>query len=698
MRKSKALISILTVLLVTIPPLSGLGQQAEHQITNRSVPAQSSDATPLPVVEPAPNPPPGIDQATSDNVSLEGDLGPRQDADPVAAAQAALKAQGTAFGRGPDDDFININFELPDELGTQHIRMTQTYRGVPVLGGELIVHLTPDQVQQINGRFVAGLQLSIEPELSANEAEARAVGDVQQRGGQEIQVYEANDEPTLFVFAEGDARRLARRVRISYQGEDGEELDDLFVDAVDGSVLGRHSQIHRVKFRAIFDGRQSCSSPLPGRFIFQEGGFSANDIEQAAYDNTGVSYDFYRTIFNRDSYDNRGGLLVSTVHKRFPTRSQSGASQCVSGNNAFWNGNQMIYGDGDGGEKWLPWSISLDVTSHELTHGVIQYTAGLKYMGQSGALNEATSDILGETSTFWAGSDEADWKLGTKIYTPHIPGDALRYMYNPRADFDPKTGVYSRDWYPDYWVTNLDNGGVHYNSGIANLYYFLLSQGGWHPHHNTFINGRYIPTIYVPGIGIEKARRIWYRALTAYMGPWTNYPGARVATAWAARDLFGLCSPEYVAVQSGWDAVGVPGLWACAGPPPPPPGPPPVPPGPQPGPGPAPGPGPVPGPGPGPGPAPGPGPVPGPGPAPGPAPGLVPGPTPAPGPGPHPPHPGPHPPHPGPHPPHPTPVPLPCPIKVVRTPRTISPPPPPWCVSPVIVRPPVVVLRRGVED
>jgi vibriolysin len=143
-------------------------------------------------------------------------------------------------------------------------------------------------------------------------------------------------------------------------------------------------------------------------------------------------------------------------------------------------------------------------------------------------------------------------------------------MFNPRADRDPRTGVYSRDWYPDYWNTNLDNGGVHYNSGIANLFYFLLTQGGWRPYHNTFINGKYIPTIFVPGIGIEKARRIWYRALTAYMGPYTNYPGARVATALAARDLFGLCSPEYVAVQRGCDAVGVPGNWFCAPPPAPP--------------------------------------------------------------------------------------------------------------------------------
>lgn len=648
MRKSIALVSILVILLAIIPPLPGRGQQAGQSTTNRSIPAPS----PTPVVEPTPIQVRGVDQTPSDNVSLEGELGPRQDTEPFLAAQAALLAQGHAFGRGPDDDFVNTSHEPPDELGMDHIRMTQTYQGVHVIGGELIVHMTSDQVIGINGRFVENLQLSITPELSADEAESQAVADVQRRGGQEILVHEASDEPALFVFAEGDNRRLARRVRVGYQGEEGEELEDIFVDAINGSALGSHPQIQPVKFRAIFHGRNSCNSALPGAFIFQEGGFSPDQIAQAAYDNTGISYDFYRTVFNRDSYNNRGGALVSTVHKLFPAKSPNGVTQCVSGNNAFWNGHQMIFGDGDGGVTWLPWALSLDVTSHELTHGVIQYTAGLVYRGQSGALNEATSDILGETACFWAGSPEGDWKLGTAIYTPNIPGDALRYMYNPRADKDPKTGIYSRDWYPDFWNTTLDNGGVHSNSGIANLYYFLLTQGGWHPHHNTVINNKYIPTIYVPGIGIEKARRIWYRALTVYMGPYTNYPGARVATARAARDLFGLCSPEYVAVQRGWNAVGVPGNWFCPGPPPQPPGP-------------------------APGPAP---PVQGPPPVP---PGLPPqaGPQalpPIPGPGPLPPAPGPRP--------------QPCPVRVLP-PRPIPPQRPSWCASPVIIRPPVIIRR-----
>jgi len=188
LRKSIALVSILAILLTIIPPLPGRGQQGRQSIATPS-PTPVATPSPTPVVEPTPSPAPDIDQTPTDNVSLEGDLGLRQDTDPVIAAQAALGAQGAIFGRGPDDNFENTNYDPPDELGTDHIRMTQTYQGVHVLGGELIVHMTPDRVTGINGRFVQNLQLSTTPELSVDEAESRAAEDVQLRGGQEIQIY-----------------------------------------------------------------------------------------------------------------------------------------------------------------------------------------------------------------------------------------------------------------------------------------------------------------------------------------------------------------------------------------------------------------------------------------------------------------------------------------------------------------------------
>ncbi|MCP4900492.1 MAG: PKD domain-containing protein, partial [bacterium] len=244
--------------------------------------------------------------------------------------------------------------------------------------------------------------------------------------------------------------------------------------------------------------------------------------------------------FSRDSYDDNGAQLVSTVHHR------------ANYNNAFWNGSQMVYGDGDG-SSFSPLSGSLDVVAHELTHAVTDRTADLVYAKESGALNEAWSDVLGASTEAWVdgGITSNTWKLGEDIYTPGTAGDALRYMNNPTAD------GYSKDYYPERLYpgsctpnpnTN-DNCGVHGNSGIANLAYVLLVQGGTHPRGKTSVN--------VPGIGITKAEQVFYRALVNYMTSSTNFEGARNATAQAAQDLYG--QSEADAVQAAWNAVGVPG-------------------------------------------------------------------------------------------------------------------------------------------
>src|SRR5262245_20685799 len=259
MRKSIALVSILAILLTIIPPLPGRGQQTRQPSATPSFPTPSPTPVGQPTPFPTPAPTPDIDQTPTDNISLEGDLGLRQDTDPVIAAQAALGAQGAIIGRGPDDDFENTDYEQPDELGTDHIRMTQTYQGVHVLGGELIVHMTSDRVTGINGRFVQNLQLSTSPVLSVDEAESSAAADVQLRGGQEILIYEASDEPTLFVFAEGNAPRLARRVRVGFQGEEGEELEDIIVDAINGLTIGRQPQIHRSQTCQNFNRSKGCN-------------------------------------------------------------------------------------------------------------------------------------------------------------------------------------------------------------------------------------------------------------------------------------------------------------------------------------------------------------------------------------------------------------------------------------------------------
>ena len=274
------------------------------------------------------------------------------------------------------------------------------------------------------------------------------------------------------------------------------------------------------------------------------------------YANLGSTYYFYKHFLSRDSFDGAGAALKASVHTTFST-----GFSC-RGENAAWLGapyNQMVYGDGDGGATFKP-LISMDVTAHELTHAVTNTTSDLAYRNESGALNEAMSDILGAAAEAWkeSGGTQAGnpatfrasantWKIGEDVAGPGLPGGALRFMNNPTADNS------SKDYYPERLTGAGDNGGVHGNSGIANVAFHLLSQGGTHPRGRTMVT--------VSAIGIEKALRIFYRANTLLFTASTDFAGARSATAQAAIDLYGSCSAEWRSVHTAWDAVGVPGTW-----------------------------------------------------------------------------------------------------------------------------------------
>ncbi|MBM4381516.1 MAG: M4 family metallopeptidase, partial [Deltaproteobacteria bacterium] len=204
---------------------------------------------------------------------------------------------------------------------------------------------------------------------------------------------------------------------------------------------------------------------------------------------------------------------------------------------------QMVYGDGDGDELG-PLALALDITAHELTHAVTDATAGLVYQNEPGALNEAMSDIFAAAAESWARGgvvDSRTWGVGEEIYTPGTAGDALRYMASPTAD-----GM-SRDYYPQRYTGGQDNGGVHLNSGIANLAFQLLVTGGRHPRNATQVQ--------VAGMGMAKAQAIFYRALTAYLVSTSNFAAARVATRQAAQDLYG--AEAALSVEQAWAAVGV---------------------------------------------------------------------------------------------------------------------------------------------
>jgi vibriolysin len=245
-------------------------------------------------------------------------------------------------------------------------------------------------------------------------------------------------------------------------------------------------------------------------------------------------------VHARNSYDNAGATIKSSAH------------YSTAYNNAFWNGTQMVYGDGDG-TQFIALSRALDVDAHELTHAVTERTANLTYSNESGALNEATSDILGnscEAYTLNGGTPNANtWKVGEDIYTPGTAGDALRYMNNPTAD------GYSKDYYPERITGTADNGGVHGNSGIANLAYYLITMGGTHPRGKTTVSVTPLST--TSSTSLNMAQKIWYRALTVYFTSSTNFQGARTATVQAATDLYGAAAAA--TVTAAWDCVAVPG-------------------------------------------------------------------------------------------------------------------------------------------
>ncbi|MFZ0327370.1 MAG: M4 family metallopeptidase [Nitrososphaeraceae archaeon] len=291
------------------------------------------------------------------------------------------------------------------------------------------------------------------------------------------------------------------------------------------SLFVRSDKLHRT----IFDAHNSES--LPGKLVRGEGGRPTGGRPVTeAYDYSGDTYNFYKVVFDRNSVDSNGMKLDSTVH--------FGEEY----NNAFWNGTQMVYGDGDG-QIFNRFTSSLDVIGHELTHGVTQYEAALQYQDQSGALNESFSDIFGslvKQYTLKQTADEADWLIGPGLFTRKIKGVALRSMKAPGTAFDDPT--IGKDPQPghmkEYVNTSNDNGGVHTNSGIPNHAFYLTA-------------------IEIGGKAWEKAGKIWYITLRDRLSENATFQDTANLTFDVAGTLFGKDSKEQKAVASGWKGTGI---------------------------------------------------------------------------------------------------------------------------------------------
>jgi Zn-dependent metalloprotease len=289
------------------------------------------------------------------------------------------------------------------------------------------------------------------------------------------------------------------------------------------------------KQRTIYDAQNG--SKLPGVEVRKEGDPAVSDpAVNEAYDGSGTTYDLYFDIYNRNSLDNNGLKLNSTVHY------QKGYD------NAFWDGNRMVYGDGD---EDLPvserlfnrFTIAIDVIGHELTHGVTQFEANLAYWEQSGALNESLSDVFGSLVKQYQGkqtASQADWLIGQGLFTSNVNGVALRSMKAPGTAYDDP--VLGKDPQPahmkNYVTTVEDNGGVHINSGIPN-------------------HAFYVTSVEIGGYAWEKAGMIWYKTLIDKLTDHSNFQNAADLTYEVAGELFGIDSLEQKAVKTGWAAVGI---------------------------------------------------------------------------------------------------------------------------------------------
>ena len=286
--------------------------------------------------------------------------------------------------------------------------------------------------------------------------------------------------------------------------------------------------ISQKKERRIYDAKNKTD--LPGVLVRSEGDPTTKDTAvNEAYDGAGWTYDLYKDVYGRNSIDDKGMVLDSSVH------------YSEKYDNAFWNGVQMVYGDGDG-KIFNRFTKAIDVIGHELTHGVTQYTAKLEYQDQSGALNEHISDVFGSIVKQYSmkqNAKQADWLIGQGLFTPKINGVALRSMKAPGTAYDDP--LIGKDPQPgnmqDYNDTTEDNGGVHINSGIPNRAFYLISTD-------------------IGGYSWDKAGKIWYKTLDL-LNANSDFADMAACTLEAATTLFGNQSAERESVRKGWDGVGI---------------------------------------------------------------------------------------------------------------------------------------------
>lgn len=471
-----------------------------------------------------------------------------------AAAVAYLQDAAPRLGMGRGDS-VRQRLHFRDELGQQHTRFDRFYQGLPVRGADLIVHQGDLLEEDITTPSTTPIEVSTKPSLSPAEAAQLGAGSF---GGTPAATL-APRLPSLVLYAFDGPQQLTLAYEVITEGTalDGTpSVLHSFVDAHSGLLLSSYDEIETVagSGKGYYNGTVNLEVTKNGtKYELKDGlrgghrttdaagvlltsnsnvfgnGTSSDRLTAAvdAHYGAALTWDYYKTTHNRNGIANDGKAAYSRVHYG------------TNYNNAFWSDSCfcMTYGDGDG--KVLKPLVAIDVAGHEMSHGVTSRSAKLVYSGESGGLNEATSDIFGTAVEFFAknGSDPGDYLIGEKIAGPSLGKSFLRSMSSPKDDGR------SIDHYSLY-KAGID---VHFSSGIANNFFFLLSEGGTNKTSGKRASG----------IGRAKAEKIWYRALTTYFTSGTTFRQAREGTLKAARDLYGAGRAEETAVTQAWTAVGV---------------------------------------------------------------------------------------------------------------------------------------------
>lgn len=436
-----------------------------------------------------------------------------RDGSPVSVARGYVSKMASTLGlKNPGQELSVMKVIDADIVGNSHVRFQQNINGIPVFGAEMIVHMKGDTVYYFNGNFLPSQKLVSVPVVGGKDAGQLAMDHVQDLMNQDLidASFGSREDglvldraPRLVYFnpgiLTGETTGTFLAWDISVNGY------QTFISAQSGKVLDGWENLHTALNREVYDAKHTTT--LPGTSVCKEGtGCSTNDADaNDAFDQFKQTYDYFKNTHSRDSYDGKGAKLNGSVHY-----SQNFV-------NAYWDGKQMVFGDD---------MVANDVTAHELSHAVCQYTANLTYKSQSGALNESYSDVYGVMV------DRNDWLMGEDLSI-----GAIRSFSDPNAYNQPK----DMTEYKNYKF--YDNGGVHINSGIPNYAAYLLSDGGTNQNVKVTAQGR------------DKVEKIWYLTETTLLTSSSQFKDFANAAVKACGTLYGSSSATCTQTTNAFKAV-----------------------------------------------------------------------------------------------------------------------------------------------